>query len=59
MPQTDAQRQEFIEDYNHTRANSNRIPGTQDVVIADCTEENVNWLHSMRKRKTKRDIKEK
>jgi hypothetical protein len=48
--QTAKEREQFVEEYLHTRANSNRIPGTTDVVIVDCTAENVNWLHSMRKK---------
>jgi hypothetical protein len=42
MPEAEEQRERFVQDYLHTRANSNRIPGTKDVIIADCTEENVN-----------------
>jgi hypothetical protein len=50
VEQTQAEQDKFVQDYLHTRANSNRIPGTVDVIVADCTEENVNWLRSMREK---------
>ena len=60
MPeQTEAEGDTFVRDYLHTRANSNRIPGTVDVIIADCTFANVNWLRIVAEERRKQEAKEK
>ncbi len=51
MVKATEKQEKFVHNYLRTRAKSNRIPGTKDVIIADCTQENVDWLRSMRRRR--------